>query len=260
MPKHSRGSVSSYATSRGAKRPSRRERPLRRVVPRKSASGTGSFAVGVGPYPNELALVKRMAVVPRQMPEAKYITSYYTAQTIGNTGANGAFIWSPTLPAQSTTVSTRIGDKIKMMSLVIKGYFLANAATAGSSTTVVRTIAFKSEDPGVGSYTATGLEALFWDNNSANSFTNSLYYPSVDAHIIHDRTTGFTTTGNPSATVASARIWPIDVQVECNQLIKFAPTTQTARSGGINVYMVSNSAVSTDVVFNGSIRAYYQDA
>ena len=95
------------------KRKSHRQRPLRRVVSRKAASGTGSVTIGGGAYPNELDLVRRMAFVPKILPEAKYITTFYAAQTIGNTGANGSFIWSPTMPAQSTTSNTRIGDKIK---------------------------------------------------------------------------------------------------------------------------------------------------
>ena len=144
------------------------------------------------------------------------------------------------------------------MSLVIKGYFITVGSTAGSNGAVVRTIAYKSEDPAAGTYTAAGLEALFWDNNSTNSYTNSLYFPCLDVKILHDRTTGWNVTG--TNTVANpVRTWPIDVQIDVSQLVKFAPGTQTLRSGSVNVYMVSNSATAADVAFNGSIRAYYQD-
>jgi len=229
------------------------------VVSRKSASGTSAVTIGGGSYPNELDLVRRMAFVPKVVPEAKYITTWYSATGIGNTGANGSFIWSPTMPAQSTTATTRIGDRLKFLSLVIKGYFITpDTQTAASCKTVVRCIAFKSEDPAAGSYTAAGLEALFWDNNSTNSYTNSLYFPCLDVNILHDRTSGFTATGSAN-TASGGRIWPIDVQIPVNQLVKFAPGTQTLRSGSVNVYMVSNSATATDVAFNGSIRAYYQD-
>jgi len=243
-------------------RPYKKARTAYASMSSKDTVGTSSSI-----YPNELRMVSRLSRIgPSVRQEPKYITSHYSAQGIGNTAANGSFLWSPTGPNNGTTPLTRIGDQVKFTKLIIKGFFSCLAAGA-SAYSPVRVIVYKSEDPSdFTTKTAATLESEIFDNLAVNSYVNSLFLPYMDVKIVADRGLGWTNgvaglslAGTQDTNIYGRRIIPVDMMVTLNQKVKFATGGTAVRSGAINVYMCSLASVSTQVEFNGTIRAYFTD-